>query len=992
MTINRLLARFALLFLCVVFTQIAFSQTKLITGKILDDKGSPVQGATVTAKGSKSGTSTDAAGAFSLNVPAGVKTLVVSSVGFTQQEVNIADKSSVSVSLVSSTQSLTDVVVVGYGTSRKKDLTGAVVSVQAKDFNQGIVASPDQLLEGKVAGLEIITSSGQPGGATVVKIRGNNSIRTGNTPLYVIDGVPLDGRSPRPGFAPSGLGTTPDGNPLTFISPSDIASVDVLKDASSAAIYGSRGANGVILITTKKGQTGGPKLEGGVSYGLSGIMRNIKMLDATGYRSALQKFGAKSDSGASIDPFKAILRSNANTQNYNISLSGGTENGKYHASFLASDQQGILLKSGLEKYVANFNGQYKFLDKRLSLDFNVTAANVAETVAPISQDAGSAGNIISLALIWNPTLRLVNPDGTYNQTNPSGQVNPLALSAAYNDHRNVTTVLASTSLAYKILPDLEYKLLYGLNYGLGSQLGEIQGWIKATGGNADGHGLAGVNAQTLTSQTITHTLSYNKKITSDLNLNAVAGYEYWTTSYYGNGTTVYGFDYNLNQQNLLGVHYYDNLQDGSQANLNTFSFKDPTVDIQSYFGRVVLNYQDRFLLTGTLRADGSSKFGVNHKYGYFPSVAGAWNITNENFMKDNKIFNSLKLRVGYGQTGNQEFAPDASVDVFQYGSNGSISRLHYGNPDLKWETVSSTDIGLDFSILNGRVTGFLDYFNKKTTDPIYLNTISEPTAGGTVYQNLNGYITNKGFEFALNAGIIEKKDFSWNIQTNFSFFKNNFVYPVAGKLPLTFTGALHGQGSSGAYSEAIANNHPVDVFYLPQFQGFGSNGIGKYSTAPIYAGDPNPSLYYGITTDVNYKKFSLIINTHGSTGNKIFNNTAMSVTNISNIIGGRNIAANLVNSGEATANAITPSTRFLESGNYFKLGGATIRYSAGNISYFKNVTIYLTGTNLFVISKYTGFDPEVNVNKALNGVPSLGIDYIGFPSARTFSLGLNFSL
>ena len=996
-----------ILCLCLAFSStFVLAQTKTITGKVTDAKdGSGVSNVSVLATGAaKAGTQTGADGSFKITVPSGTTKLVFTSVGFEKVEVNIGAQTNINVSLKSTSEQLNEVVVIGYGTARKRDLTGSVASVQAKDFNKGVVTNPDQLLEGKVAGLQVINSSGQPGAATVVKIRGNNSIRSGNTPLYVIDGIPLDGRSPRPGlYNNSGVGTSPDVNPLLFINPADIASVDVLKDASASALYGSRGANGVILITTKKGQAGATKVDVGASYGISGVMRKIKVLDAAGYRAALKTYSASNaDSGANVDPFASIINNNAPTQNYTVAFSGGNENGKYRGSLLASDQQGIIRKSGLTKYVANFNGQYKFLDKKLSFDFNITAANVNEKIAPVSQDAGSQGNIISLGLIWNPTLIMRRSNGLYNQSNPSGQVNPLALSDAYNDGANVTTLLGNFSAGYKILPNLEYKMLYGVNYGTGTRKQELQGWIAATGGNADGAGLANVSNTQLLSQTITHTLNYTTKITNDLSLNALAGFEYWTTTWQGNQQYVYGFDLNLQQASVLpNYHYYDNMSDGAQGNLRASSFKDPTVELQSYFGRAVFNYQDKYLLTATIRADGSSKFGANNKYGYFPSIAGAWNVMNENFMKGNKVFNSLKVRAGYGQTGNQEFNPvDAALSVGYYGSNGSLNTSHFANPDLKWETVESTDFGIDFSILNNKIFGFIDYFSKKTTNPLLDFTISQPTAGsGTVYKNMDGiqaqkaWVTNKGVEISIGAVLMEKKDFSWNASLNATFVKNLFISPALANVPFVKnTGALHGQGSSGAYSEAIANNQPIDVFYLPTFNGFDKNGIGQYSPASFVA-DPNPKMFLGFSTDLNYKKWTLVLNAHGSFGNKIYNNTAMSVLNISNIIGGRNIAANLVGNGESTANAITPSTRFLESGDYIKLGNASLSYRVGNLGKsIKSMNVFLTGTNLFVISSYTGFDPEVNVNKSLGGIPSLGVDYIGFPSARSFTVGVNFSL
>lgn len=995
---SKRLLKVILLPVVLLLTLHGFSQDRVVTGKVTDSKdGSPVIGATVQPKGSTTGTSTNAQGSFSLTVPSGVNALTVSSAEFTPQDVDITGKSSVDVSLVAAAGGLSEVVVVGYGSVRKRDLTGSVASVQAKDFNRGQINSPQQLLQGKVSGLQIINSSGQPGGITIVKIRGNNSIRTGNNPLYVVDGVPLDGRSPRPGFNSASVGTTPGGDPLTFINPSEIASIDVLKDASASAIYGSRGANGVILLTTKKGVAGPAKIEVGASVGISNVMRKVDVLDAAGYRAALEKYNvAISDSGASLDPFKEITRT-ALTQNYSVAFSGGNANGKYRASLFANDQDGMILKTNLKKYVANFNGQYKFLDNKLSIDFNITAANVRENIAPISQDAGSNGNLISLGLIWNPTLVLRRANGLYNQENRSGQVNPLALSAAYNDIATTSTILGSISAGYKLTPWLEYRLMYGMNYGVGNRKTELQGWIKATGGNGEAKGEAAVGHQTLSSSTLTHTLNFNKKISSDFTLNAIVGYEYWRSNLSGNLQYVYDFNYNLDQTKLINLHYYDNMQDGRQANLVTSSFKEPVVEIQSYFARGILNYKDRYILTATIRSDGSNKFGKNNKYAYFPSVAAAWNITSEDFMKNNTLFNTLRFRAGYGETGNQEFAADAALDVFRYTSYGSVITDHFKNDDLKWETVKSVDIGIDYSILGGRIYGAIDYFSKKTTDPIILKVIAPPSGSGSVYKNLDdANLTNKGVEISVGADVVQTADFNWGVNANVTFVKNQFNYPPVGTSLFAYTGGLHGQGSSGAFAQAIASGQPINVFFLKVFQGYDKDGVAIYeSEIPQYGGDPNPSTFVGFSTDLSYKKFALNLGMHGSFGNKIYNNTAMTVLNIGNINGGRNMAAGIVNTDEGTANYIAPSTRFLESGNYMKLSNATLRYSFGDIGKSKTVkglSVYVSANNVFVITKYKGFDPEVNVDKSLNGIPSVGIDYIGYPTQRTFLIGCNFSL
>ncbi|MDQ2720249.1 MAG: SusC/RagA family TonB-linked outer membrane protein [Bacteroidota bacterium] len=998
---KKLLLSSLLLLFCVLQTM---AQQRTITGTVTSKEGTPLVDASVTVIGQRTGVRTGTDGTFSINVPSNAKQLQISYVGSETQRVDITSSSNVSVSLVNSSQALTDVVVIGYGSARKRDLTGAVASIQAKDFNKGVLASPDQLLTGKVAGLEVSVNSGQPGAATTVKIRGNNSIRGGTTPLYVVDGIPLDGRSPRPSLGSvSGLGDLPDVNPLIYLNPNDIASFEVLKDASSSAIYGSRGANGVILITTKKGQAGGMRVDFSASVGTSGLMKTSDVLSASQYRSELKVYNAGSDSGLSLNPFKEITR-HAITQNYNVSLSGGNETGSYRASFLASDQQGIILKSGLKKYLATFSGQHRFINNKLSINFNLTASNYTEQIAPISTDAGSTGNLISAAMNWNPTLALVRSGGSFNQTNPSGQINPLALSAYSDDNNNVSTLLGSISAAYKILPNLEYQLLYGANYGTGIRKFQLQGLIAATGGNADGKGEAILAGAQLFSQTITHTLTYNANLTQSLKMNLVGGYEYWTTSYKNQSTSVYGFNWNVPGGQSLSFPYYNNIQSGNQANLRAYSYVDPSVELQSYFARGSFNLQDKYLLTATFRADGSSRFGKNNKYAYFPSVAAKWVISEESFMKNKNTLSNLALRLGYGQTGSQDGIPAGASQQIGLntgynstpGGSAPFSIVNYSSPNLKWETVTSIDGGIDFGFLGNRIFGYIDAFSKKTTNVLFLSTLPVPSNGASIWKNLpNGaYVTNKGFEFSLGAAIVRNANFVWNLNVNVEYVKNTFIYPAIGASPLYLTGSITGQGVSSAFAEAIANGQPIDVFYLRQFEGFDKNGIALIkSQASTYVGDPNPHVILGVSTDLTHKKWSLSINTHGAFGNKIYNNTLTSVTNLGNIANGKNISKTLIGSSESLANPVSASTRFLQSGNYMKLGNATISYNIGAMGkVVRNSMVFLTGSNLFEITKYTGFDAEVSTDHNNNGVPSLGIDYIGYPTARTITFGINFGL
>ena len=996
MTIKRLLASTFVLVLCVFFTQGLYAQNKTITGKITDSKdGSPLVGATVQPKGSKSGTSTGADGSFSITVGANVTTLVVTSVGFERQEINISGRTSADVSLVAANSNLNEVVVVGYGTARKKDLTGAVSSLKAKDFNQGVITAPDQLLQSKIPGLEITNTSGQPGAASTIQIRGNSSIRSSNNPLYVVDGVPLDGSSARPNLG-NAFGSTPNSNPLLFIDPNSIAQIEVLKDASSAAIYGARGANGVIVITTKKGTSGPMKIEAGVNYGINaGYLKKFEVLNAGQYRSAIKKYGVAPtlDGGANTDALKEITQHTL-SQNYSVAFSGGNELGKFRASFLASRNQGFIKKSSLDKYLATFGGNYKFLDNKLTLDFNLIAGNYGEVLTSVSNTAGSTGNIISSALSWNPTQPLRQSNGLYNfPSNGSG--NPLAFNDAFNDKSSVSSFLGNISGAYKILDNLEYKFLYGINHGTGVRNVNIEGWLVGFPG-LSGLGNAIIGNATLSSQTFTHTLNYRAKLSTDLHLDALAGYEYFKTDFSGNSISASGFNTNLDQTARISIPYTSIFQN-AKTQSPLFAFANPTAELQSYFGRATLNYLDKYLLTATIRADGSSKFGKNNKYGYFPSIGGRWVVSNESFLKNSKVLTNLSIRASYGVTGNQEYPAGSSQEQFGLTSYNTAPQVVNGNPDLKWESTRSIDIGTDFSFLNGKIYGAIDYYHKNTSDILFQTNAIQPAPSSLSFINLkDANLINSGVEFAIGATIVQHRNFSWDVNFNIAYNKNlikNFKDPNTGLPLLVTTGQVNGQGVSGTLAQVITNNQPVNEYYLKPFGGFDASGNQIIGANPQFAGDPNPHVLAGLSTSLRYQKFTLSLNTGGAFGFLIYNNTATSVTNIAGIVQGRNIDLASYNSNEGKGSGVGASTRFLEKGDYFKLRNATVRYELGSLGkYVKNFSAFVSGNNLFVISKFTGFDPEVNIDKSNNSYPSRSIEYVPYPTPRVISFGLNFTL
>ncbi|HEY0432650.1 MAG TPA: SusC/RagA family TonB-linked outer membrane protein [Chitinophagaceae bacterium] len=1000
MLVKQLLRSIGTALLLLFITQSLFAQSKTVTGKVTDSKdASPLAGVSVVAKGSSTGTTTRTDGTYSLSVPANTTTLVISSVGYAPQEISITGQTTADISLQATGASLNEVVVIGYGTARRRDVTGSIATVQAKDFNKGVITSPDQLLQNKVPGLEITQNSGQPGAATTVKIRGNNSIRGGNNPIYVIDGVILDGRSARPNVGLGAFGPTPDANPLTFINPNDIASIDVLKDASASAIYGSRGANGVIVITTKKGSSGPTKLDFSTSFGVfAGFMKKYEVLNTGDFRAALKKYNVPNastlDGGQNIDPQKEITQ-NKLSQNYSVALSGGNETGKFRASFLGSRTQGFIRNTNLDRYIGNFGGQYKFLDKKLSIDFDVIAGHTTEEIGAVVNQVGSQGDLISATLQWNPTKPFKDANGKFVfPANGSG--NPVALTEGVSDQANVNTILANVSAGYKIISGLEYRFMYAINHSSGYRNTNEYGWLQGYAG-LSGQGQAAISNAVLTSQTFTHTLNYLTNLTSALSLNATAGFEYWRSDFANNSFSATGFNTNLTQDNLIGIPYTSILRNGNNQALPS-TYVDPTTELQSYFVRAILNYNDKYFLTGTFRSDGSSRFGKNNRYGYFPSIAGKWLLSNEDFLKNGGIFNNLAIRASWGKTGNQEFPSGASQEQFGFSSFNNAGQNNVANPDLKWETTTSYDVGFDYALLKGRIYGAFDYYNKTTTDILFQSVAIQPAPASNYWINIPGKLKNNGFEFAVGASLIQKEDFSLDVTFNIANNKNKLTefFAPGTKTPLTIlTGTIDGQGVSGTLSQIITNNQPVNEFYLKPFLGYDATGNQKIGDASqiAFAGDPNPHTLYGGSVSVRYKKLTLDINSGGAAGFVIFNNTRTSVTNISGIVQGRNIDQLAYQSAEKPSSGVGASTRFLEKGNYYKMRNVTLQYGIGNLgSYIKGMNVFVSGSNLFVITKFSGFDPEVNIDKNSGGYPSRSIEYIPYPTPRTITFGVNFSL
>ncbi len=955
----------------------AFAQG-LVKGRITGRNAEPLPFATIGILSRNAMTTSDLDGRFSI-LANPEDTLEIYYLGYYTAQIPVGTTTEFNITLRESTQHMDELVIVGYGSSRKKDLTGAASHINFDEFNGGMHSNPMTKLQGKVSGVQISSDYNIPGGAVSIKIRGNSALSGAGQPLYVLDGVLLDGRTLQIGE--NGLNAVQPGvNPLNFINSEDIESIEVLKDASATAIYGSRAAYGVVIINTKKGREGQASLNVAVSTGVSDILKKVNVLSASQFRNAIKYYEVDNsiDKGGNVDPFAAILHK-AIQQNYTIGVSGGSEGGKYRLTSNISNQQGIIDHTGFKKYGINLTTNFIFLEtKKLGLDINAIGSQSVQDV-PVPEYG--AAQIVIPALKWNPTQPLINPDGMLTE-GTNDLPNPLSVIENFKNNFKSTNLLASFSPYFKFKEWLEYRLLISANYGTGV----TRTSVKQNLANNIG-GTASIGQTELFTRQVTQTLNFKKNILPDIYLNAVAGYEFMDFTLKGStmtGTGVQGIGFGN-----FGLNYTNYIQYSSLANRKIASFIDPVTQLKSYFARKVINYKDKYLLTGTIRKDGSSKFGINNKYGIFPSVAGAWTISQENFFKP-RFIDLLKFRASWGITGNQEFPAGASQARYSFRDNGQLIQTNNPNADLKWQSDKQYNIGIDFSLFNHRISGTLDYFNKTTTDLLFPGPPIQPAPPGSTVRwiNLDGKILNKGLEILIEGKVIAKENFSWELSPNVTFLRNKVTDLPA---PL-YTGFVSGP------VQIIQNHLPLQSFFTRKFLGLDkATGLSTYEdegATNFVVGNPNPKALIGLNTIVRRGKFSLSANMYGALGQDMFNATLMNFINAGQIKGA-NIALSVFEEPikESLANPVTPSSRFIMKASYLKMSHCTIYYEPGHVAnIFKMTTIYLTAQNLFLLTKYPGFDPETNSNASINNVPSLGIDYPHYPSSRTILLGLSFNL
>ena len=976
--------------LFLLLTLLSFSLTALaqqkVTGKVKDSSGEPVIGASVIVKGNNTmGTITDFDGNFMLDVPA-KSVLVISYIGYVTQEVPTAGKNSLEIVLKEDTKTLDEVVVIGYGTQRKGDVTSSVASVKADNFVKGAVKDVGQLIQGKVAGLAITNPNGDPTGSTQIRLRGTNTIGGANTaPLVLIDGIPGE------------LGT---------VAPEDVESVDVLKDGSAAAIYGTRGTNGVILITTKQAKgvdINQVEYNGYVSTSL--IAKKLDMLNADEFRTLYPD----QDHGADTDWIDEISRTPV-SHVHNLSLMGGNSKTNYIANLNYASRQGIMKKSDFESFQGRIEVTHRMFDDKLKLKFGLFGKK--NQMESTTSGGSFRGWVYGQATRRNPTDPVRNEDGTWNENVSKFEYeNPLALLYEAEGNVKKTQLRYNGNIVYNPIKDLTLSAVFSyirdnMNRGYGETLSHI---------SALRDGLAGwssVGAYTKMEKLMELTAQYNKEIGAH-KFSVLGGYSYNETDFEELWIDNYGFqdDYFGGWHNI-GIG--SALKDG-KANIG--SKKTPT-NLIGFFGRATYSFKNRYLLMGALRYEGASQlWGTDNAWGLFPSVSVGWRITEEAFMKNQKIFDDLKLRVGYGVTGSQPKDPFLGVAMLKYGSyafvNGNwiqtIVPASNPNPDLKWEEKKETNIGLDFVSWGGRLSGSIDYYNRDVDGLIYEYGVPTPPNLYNKTMANGGTMRNRGVEVLVTVVPVQNKDFEWSTTGTFSLNSNKLISLSGSIFKSDYdyfnTGTVE-------YSGQVADSHRVQVGEsIGNFYGFkvvdvdsegrwiyeDRNGelvnYKDFTHAPEdkhVIGNGLPKWYAGWNNTLRYKNFDLNVTMRGAFGFQIINGGRMNYENVKNSRFENRLKSvnDLVFGKHTLSPEVEPefNSYYVEDGDYWKIDNITLGYSFGQVGkYIKSLRVYGSVLNALTITGYKGIDPEVSTDGLTPGYDTRD----RYPSVRSFTFGVN---
>ena len=1025
---NSLLKK-PLLIIMLLIGSITYGQS--IKGVVSDADGS-LPGVSVTIEGTTTGVQTDFDGNYTINAKEG-DVLVYNYLGYKTEQRTVGSESVINVTMTQDSTELDEIVVIGYGSTTVKDATGSVTSVTSGDFNKGVISSPEQLIQGKTAGVQISNTSGAPGAGVNIRIRGSNSVRSNNNPLFVVDGVPLSGGATTAGANVIGLGGNPAKNPLNFLNPNDIESISILKDASATAIYGSRGANGVVIVTTKSGRSKKGEFSYQANISSSKALDTYDLLSADKFLSERLRVGlavdAASDYGSATDWQDVIFRT-AMSHNQNLSYSKSHDNGSYIATLGLGNQTGIVENSNLERLTARVNLNHRFLDDKLRLSFQGSVSRVNDNLAPTGGTAGYKGDILGAAFSANPTWPN-DPDfdgGTL--------VNPANLLAYTQGTTNTNRYLANLSLEYDLTSNLKAKLAVGIDKSDSDNFSVSSADVLGLEDGIPGNGRGAYNMLEVQNELLEATLTYNKEYKNS-KLEVLGGFSYQSFRNSGLYSGAWGFSSrdldvmssNLQdvvtgiageisgqyQQfgyapNLTGVYVrgYDGLDfvsssfsaNTSTANINSLAVDtyDNTTELQSFFGRVNYTLSNKYLFTATLRADGSSAFAEANRYGYFPSGAFAWKLNEEDFMSDSNM-STLKLRLSAGITGNQEgvgygnYVNRSRWNGLNPQNNGNIdlnngnSIISFGGDGLKWESTIQYATGLDFGFNNDRLSGSIDVYRKETKDLLFLVDEAQPAILDRKFKNLtDSKIVNQGVEFSLGYDLVQTEDFNWSANFNVAY-NDNMVESLSGQYDFA---NVNGPGLSGAFAMRLQEGHSLFSYYMQEFSGYDSAGQPIVGEKGFVGKSALPNLTGGLSTTINYKKWTMSAYFNGQFGHYVYNNTANAFFTAGAFKTTRNVLPGTLTSGEDLGASAPVSTRFLEKGDFVRLQNLSLAYDMplSGEGVFKSMVFSVTGQNLFLMTDYSGLDPEVNSATGGN-LPSIGMDYGAYPNPTTITFGIN---
>ncbi len=986
---------------------VASAQEKTVQGTVTDGAtGQALPGVNITVQGTQTGTTSDMNGQYEITVPGPDATLVFSFVGFQNEEVTVGDRTTIDVTLQEKVGQLEEVVVTGYGTQQRGEITGSVSSIDVAEADLGQTASPQEVLRGRVAGLSMIENSGEPGSGVSLRIRGMTSISASSEPLYVIDGVPINNTSVTPGGASAGgVTSSSSANPLALISPQNIESIQVLKDAASTAIYGSQGANGVVLIETEGGQSGELQVgyTGKASYGT--IANKLELLSPSEYRNAV---GGDSESGPSTDWQDAALR-NTVTHEHNLSFAGGNEATTYRASLGYLNNQGLLVENGIKRVTGRASAQHSTLDDQLRLNLNLTGSYLQRDHGFFRQAGGFQHGAIGSMIAFVPTVPIKNQQGEYAEYSDNFR-NPVALQRRITDVTDQNRLLGNFSAEYDLLENLTAEATLGIDLQDGIRRTYIPGsgptrWIGQTSTN----GGLGRQAETNLSNIVTQaTANYNREFFDDHTFDLLGGFEYKREVFQQVEAAAQSFVTDATRFNNLG---------GGTDPSNPSSNKQQVEQI-SFLARANYNIADKYLLEATLRRDGSSVFGEDQKFAFFPAASVGWNIAEEPFL-DIEDLTQLKLRFSWGISGSQAVPPYESLaslqaatgfqSIFGTGEDiqAGVAQARAPNPDLKWEETEEYNLGLDFTF--GRFDGTINAYRKVTTDLLVDIRVLQPAPSEFRLDNI-GSVRNTGLEFNLQANVLNREDLSFTVGANASTNKNE-ITDLGAREFIDHT-AVSGPGQSGVQAQRLTEGHPIGAYYGPKYMGPNDNGLETYATEDggtttdpteaenQFIGNPIPNVSYGLNLNFRYQAFDASAFFRGEQGKQLFNNTALEFQYESKL-GTSNILRPALNDQISADQTPVYSSRWIQNASFLRFDNLTLGYTLPNASQygFRRIRIFATGQNLFVITPYDGYDPEVNTNVTGRGLgfrslarPTRGVDYTSYPRPRTFTLGVQIGL